>query len=65
MLRFGDVAAQVDGLKHGAGFLLYVMDGMLDAIEGYSYDEPWPEQIGAFSLAYMHEGTRDFGPLGL
>jgi hypothetical protein len=62
---FGDVAAQIDGLKHGAGFLIYVRDGRLDALEGYTYDEAWPEHIQAFTLDYMDLGRRDFGPLGV
>jgi hypothetical protein len=28
-LRFGDVQATIDGLRHGAGFLLYVDDGLI------------------------------------
>ena len=65
VIRFGDVEAQLEGLKHGAGFLLYVKDGVLDALEGYSYDEPWPEQIETFTLRYMEDGQRDFGELGV
>jgi hypothetical protein len=34
----GDVAAEVSGLPLGAGFLLFVTGGILDALEGYSYD---------------------------
>jgi hypothetical protein len=63
MLRFGDVEAQMDGLLHGAGFALYVKDGSLDAIEGYTYDEPWPQLINKFTLRYMDEGKRDYGEL--
>jgi hypothetical protein len=37
----GDVTATVDGLERGAGFALFVEDGVLDFLEGFSYDEPW------------------------
>lgn len=47
-----DVGAEVDGLEHGAGFVLYVQGGALHLLEGYSYDEPWPDEIGNFQLAY-------------
>jgi hypothetical protein len=59
MVRMGDVIAEIDGLKHGAGFLLYIQDGVLDALEGYTYDEPWPDTIRRFTLKYMKEGSRD------
>jgi hypothetical protein len=51
-IRFGDVQAAIDGLKNGAGFLLFIEEGLLHTLEGYSYDEPWPETIGEFSLKY-------------
>jgi hypothetical protein len=51
-IRFGDVQATVDGLKNGAGFLLLIEQGFLHMLEGYSYEEPWPETIGEFSLKY-------------
>ena|SRR5438105_10652676 len=62
MIRFGDVEAQIEGLQYGAGFLVYVRDGFLAAVEGYSYEEPWPTSIGTFSVKYMSDG-RDFGEL--
>lgn len=52
-LRFGDVQATIGGLQHGAGFLLYVDGGLLRMIEGYSFEEPWPEEIKAFTLSYV------------
>jgi len=51
-LRFGDVQATIGGLQHGAGFLLYVDAGLLRMLEGYSYEEPWPEEIEDFTLSY-------------
>jgi hypothetical protein len=52
---FSDVVAQqVDGLQHGACFVLYVESGVLKMLEGCSYDEPWPEQISGFQLSYRN-----------
>jgi hypothetical protein len=45
---FGDVGADIEGLRHGAGFLLFVDDGYLHMLEGYTYDEPWPDRPGRF-----------------
>jgi hypothetical protein len=51
-IHFGDVEAKVSGLKYGAGFVLFIKDGKLQMLEGYSYDEPWPEEIESFELKY-------------
>lgn len=56
--RFGDVEATIRGLEHGAGFLLYVESGALQMLEGYSYEEPWPENVDEFSLRYSHPDRR-------
>ena len=53
--HFGDVNAKIGGLKHGAGFVIFVRGGRLDTMEGYSYDEPWPEGIDDFELSYQSE----------
>ena len=55
-LRFGDIQAEVSGLKHGAGFVIFVDDGLLTMLEGYSYGEPWPEKIDEFSISYIEPG---------
>lgn len=57
--EFGDVDAVVDGLEHGAGFIIFVRGGCLDNLEGYSYEEPWPEEIHTFKLTYRRE-PREF-----
>jgi len=54
-LRIGDVSAKIKGLLHGAGFVLFVENGYLAFLEGYSYDEPWPEVVDTFELHY--DGT--------
>jgi hypothetical protein len=51
---FGDVGADIHGLQHGAGFVLWVREGVLDFLEGYTYDEPWPEHTEDFTLQYDH-----------
>lgn len=56
--HLGDVNAEVPGLTHGAGFVLFVTQGRLDRLEGYSYDEPWPPAILEFRLQYQHEPRR-------
>jgi hypothetical protein len=62
-LRFGDVIAEIEGLKHGAGFVLFVDDGLLTMLEGYSYDEEWPSLISSYALSYTNKDCRDLQSL--
>jgi hypothetical protein len=48
--QLGDVSAEIEGLSGGAGFILWVNDGVLDMLEGYTIEGPWPEEIREFSL---------------
>ena len=43
-----DVHAEIDGLKHGAGFVLWLDAGRLECLEGFAYAEPWPNEVLAF-----------------
>ena len=47
---FGRVYAEIEGLKHGAGFVVLISDGCVDMLEGYTYDEPWPDRIIGYTL---------------
>jgi hypothetical protein len=51
-LQLGNVIAKIDGLRHGAGFVLFINHGILDFLEGYSYNEPWSATITNFHLSY-------------
>lgn len=66
-IRFGDVGAKIPGLQHGAGFLVYVDDGKLKMLEGYCYDEKWPERVESFELHYLDPSRQSvgktFGPM--
>jgi hypothetical protein len=55
----GDVIGELDGLQHGAGFLLFVRDGIIKMLEGFSYDEPWPEEVRDFKLTYVRQVAPD------
>lgn len=62
-IRFGDVLADIDKLNHGAGFVLFVDNGVITMLEGYSTaNEPWPNSIEHFSLRYWPP-ERDLLPL--
>src|SRR5262245_22674397 len=38
------VGAELEGVEHGVGFVLFIQDGKLDFLEGFTYEEPWPMQ---------------------
>lgn len=62
-LAFGDVVAEIDGLPHGAGFVLFVEKGFIVMLEGYTYGgEAWPDDPGRFSLSYWPP-ERDLGTM--
>lgn len=60
--HLSDVDAQMPNLSNGAGFVLFIKDGALERLEGYTYDEPWPERADEFTLHYR-KLPRDFSAL--
>ena len=56
--KIGDVNGTADNVKHGLGFLLYVRDGALSMLEGYTYDEPWPDEVRGLVLMYSAKHGR-------
>jgi hypothetical protein len=48
--RLGHVNGTAANVKHGLGFVLFVKDGTLQMLEGYTYDEPWPKTIDGLVL---------------
>ena len=58
----GDVVAEIEGLQFGAGFVLHVVEGALNFLEAFSYEEPWPKSITSFKLSYPNN-QRDYASL--
>ena len=61
--HLGDVAAEIEGLKHGAGFVLHVRHGEIACLEGFSYGEPWPANVERFRASYIEGDERDHAAL--
>lgn len=57
--HIGDVEATISGLKNGAGFVLFISDGKIDMLEGYSYEENWPETIDILELRYKYPNREE------
>lgn len=51
-LELQGVEATIAGLKKGAGFVLFVSDGVIDFLEGFSHGEIWPQEITEYTLRY-------------
>jgi len=58
-----DISAHLPDVKHGAGFVLFVDDGALSCLEGFCYDESWPDSTAGFELSYLQESPRGSGKL--
>lgn len=42
--------AEFPSLQHGAGFVLFIRDGVVSMLEGFTYDEPWPTNTDEFKV---------------
>ena len=58
-ITLGDVIVEFPRLKHGAGFVLFIDQGAINMLEGFTYDEAWPDQIADFKLSYWPGENRD------
>jgi len=57
--EIADLIARLKGAEHGAGFVLFIREGQLKMLEGFTFDEPWPDQITEYKLSYV-KGQRDW-----
>jgi hypothetical protein len=49
------VGAEIPGVEGGAGFILFIRDGVISFLEGYTYgDAKWPETVTAFRVHEEH-----------
>jgi hypothetical protein len=48
--EIGDVNGAAENVNHGMGFLLFVRSGALSTLEGYTYHDPWPEDLRGLVL---------------
>ena len=42
---------ELEGVQHGVGYVLFVRNGLIVTLEGYTYGEEWPKRIGSFSVS--------------
>lgn len=49
-LTLGKVSATLNDGQHSTGFTLFIEGGVISCLEGYAYDEPWPEKIEKYAF---------------
>ncbi|MDD9901016.1 MAG: hypothetical protein OXT65_08570 [Alphaproteobacteria bacterium] len=49
-LIISGVEVTVPNLEFGIGFALFVENGLLKAMEGFTYEEAWPKSISKFRI---------------
>jgi len=57
------VGAELEGVAHGVGFLLFVRNGQLDVLEGFTFDEPWPTRVALRRWFYLRPRRGQEGAL--
>ena len=51
--ELGDVHADIPGLSVGVDFILFIREGAIDFLEGFTYgDDRWPDKIEQYTLCY-------------
>ena len=44
-LQLGKCQWNINGLNHGSDYILWIKNGFISCLEGFSYEEPWPDEI--------------------
>jgi hypothetical protein len=63
-LRWGKVGARLNASKVETGYLVYVDDGYVISVEGYTYGDEWPDQVEQIELYELKPGMELKTPPG-
>ena len=44
-LQLGKHQWNINGLQHGSDYILWIKNGFISCLEGFSYNETWPDEI--------------------
>jgi hypothetical protein len=56
-MRWGKVGARLNATKIETGYLVYVDDGYVTSIEGYTYGDEWPTNVEEAEFYELTPGT--------
>ena len=54
-LQLGENQWDINGLQYGSDYILWIKNGFISSLEGFSYDEPWPDEITNVSKIVKRE----------
>ena len=54
-LHLGENQWNINGLKYGSDYILWIKNGFISSLEGFSYEEPWPDEITNVSKIVKRE----------
>ncbi len=57
--HIGNVGANISGLQHGVGFVIFVENGKISFLECHTYGENFPSKIVSYDLFYINGKSRD------
>lgn len=63
-MRWGNVGARLNAPRLETGYLVYVDDGYVTAVEGYTYGDPWPEHVDSIEVYELKPGMKLATTLG-
>lgn len=52
--EINDLIGEIQNVTHGVGFVLFVRNGKLDTLEGFTYEEAWPDEVSQIRLSYRN-----------
>lgn len=61
-LRWGKIGARLNTPRVETGYLVYVDNGYLTTVEGYTYGHEWPDKVEHFELYDLKPGTESLNP---
>ena len=44
-MQLGKSQWKINGLQHGSDYILWIKNGFITCLEGFSYNESWPDEI--------------------
>ena len=54
-MQLGEDQWNINGLKYGSDYILWIKNGFITQLEGFSYEEPWPTEITTVSKMKNHD----------
>jgi len=62
--ELSDVSGSASNVRHCFGFVLFIRKGVVSMLEGFTYDDPWPDELQDVELTYV-KWPRDLSGLPL